>query len=105
MRSGLLIALCLCAAPIAVAQDFVLPPSDGVQTADSQDISSTGLTIYPDNLGFVRESRTIDMPAGVVDLRFFGVSDMIIPQSAVLESFEGLRLEGNFDSDLSLIHI
>ena len=56
--------------------------------------------IYPDNLGLVRETRKIDVPAGVVDIRFFGVSDMIIPQSAVLEEFEGLRLESNFDSDL-----
>ena len=100
MRAGLLIGFYLCAVPIAAAQDFILPPSDGVQTADSKDIAATGLTIYPDNLGFVRETRTIDVPAGIVDLRFFGVSDMIIPQSAVLESFEGLRLEGNFDSDL-----
>ena len=100
MRAGLLIGLFLCAVPIAAAQDFILPPSDGVQTADSKDIAATGLTIYPDNLGFVRETRTIDVPEGIVDLRFFGVSDMIIPQSAVLESFEGLRLEGNFDSDL-----
>ena len=100
MRAAFLTALCLCFAPLAVAQDFEMPSSDDVQSVDSKDISSTGLTIYPENLGFVRETRTIDLPAGVVDLRFFGVSDMIIPQSAVLESFEGLRLEGNFDSDL-----
>ena len=100
MRAGLLIGFYLCAVPIAAAQDFILPPSGDVQTADSKDIAATGLTIYPDNLGFVRETRTIDVPEGIVDLRFFGVSDMIIPQSAVLESFEGLRLEGNFDSDL-----
>ena len=100
MRAILLTGLWLCAVPIAAAQEFVMPSSGDVQSVDSKDISATGLTIYPDDLGFVRETRTIDLPAGVVDLRFFGVSDMIIPQSAVLESFEGLRLEGNFDSDL-----
>ena len=100
MRAAFLTALCLCIAPLAVAQDFNPAAFEDVQSIDSKDILSTGLTIYPDNLGFVRETRTIDVPAGVVDLRFFGVSDMIIPQSAVLESFEGLRLEGNFDSDL-----
>ena len=48
----------------------------------------------------MRETRTVDLPAGVVDIQFFGVTDMILPQSAVLEEFEGLRLEGNFDSDV-----
>ena len=100
MRAAFLTALCLLAASAVSAQDINPAGFEGVQSVDSKDISSTGLTIYPDNLGFVRETRTIDVPAGVVDLRFFGVSDMIIPQSAVLESFEGLRLEGNFDSDL-----
>ena len=100
MRVAFLTALCLLVAYAASAQDIDPAGFGDVQSVDSKDISSTGLTIYPDNLGFVRETRTIDVPAGVVDLRFFGVSDMIIPQSAVLESFEGLRLEGNFDSDL-----
>ena len=100
MRAAFLTALCLLAASAVSAQDINPAGFEGVQSVDSKDISSTGLTIYPDNLGFVRETRTIDVPAGVVDLRFFDVSDMIIPQSAVLESFEGLRLEGNFDSDL-----
>ena len=100
MRVAFLTALCLLVAYAASAQDIDPEGFGDVQSVDSKDISSTGLTIYPDNLGFVRETRTIDVPAGVVDLRFFGVSDMIIPQSAVLESFEGLRLEGNFDSDL-----
>ena len=100
MRVAFLTALCLLVAYAASAQDIDPAGFGDVQSVDSKDISSTGLTIYPDNLGFVRETRTIDVPAGVVDLRFFDVSDMIIPQSAVLESFEGLRLEGNFDSDL-----
>ncbi len=73
---------------------------DDVQMIDSQEVQSTALTIYPDNLALVRETRMVDVPAGVVDIRFFGVTDMIIPQSAVLEEFEGLRLEGNFDADL-----
>ena len=100
MRLLILIWVYLCVVPIAAAQ-LVTPISyEGVQRVDSKDITSTTLTIYPDNLGLVRETRTIDVPAGVVDIRFFGVSDMIIPQSAVLEEFEGLRLERNFDSDL-----
>lgn len=80
-----------------------LPDRDGpeeVQTIRSTQVKSTALTIYPDNLTLVRETRVIDLPVGIVDIQFFGVTDMIIPQSAVLEQFEGLRIEGNFDSDL-----
>ena len=100
MRLLILIWVYLCVVPIAAAQLMTPISYEGVQRVDSKDITSTTLTIYPDNLGLVRETRTIDVPAGVVDIRFFGVSDMIIPQSAVLEEFEGLRLERNFDSDL-----
>ena len=91
MRLLILIWVYLCVVPIAAAQLMTPISYEGVQRVDSKDITSTTLTIYPDNLGLVRETRTIDVPAGVVDIRFFGVSDMIIPQSAVLEEFEGLR--------------
>jgi len=74
--------------------------TEDVRTIDSRDVQSTALTIYPDNLALVRETRRLIVPAGVVDIQFFGVTDMIIPQSAVLEAFEGVRLEGNFDSDV-----
>ena len=100
MRVFILFWIYLLAIPIAIAQPFAPTTFDAAQSVDSKDVASTSLTIYPDNLGLVRETRTVDIPAGVVDIRFFGVSDMIIPQSAVLEEFEGLRLEGNFDSDL-----
>ena len=99
MRRFLLIWLYLLTVPIASAQ-IIAPSSDGVQSVDSKDITSTALTVYPDNLGMVSETRTVNVPAGVTDIRFFGVSDMIVPQSAILDEFEGLRLEGNFDSDL-----
>ena len=99
MRRFVLIWLYLLTVPIASAQS-IAPSSDGVQSVDSKDITSTALTVYPDNLGMVSETRTVNVPAGVTDIRFFGVSDMIVPQSAILDEFEGLRLEGNFDSDL-----
>ena len=87
---------------IAEAQTQMSSPvgAEDARTIDSRNVQSIALTIYPDNLALVRETRRIDVPAGVVDIQFFGVTDMIIPQSAVLEAFEGLRLEGNFDSDV-----
>ena len=105
MRTLLLLALSLCVASGAMAQDIESTGPHNIVIGDvkiieSHDITSTGLTIYPDDLGFIRETRTVDLPEGLVDIKFFGVSDQIIPETALLESFEGIRLEGNFDSDL-----
>lgn len=67
---------------------------------DSPEADRTALTIYPDNLAMVTEVRKINIPAGVSTIRFLGVSDEIIAQTAVLQSFSGFNLESNFDSDV-----
>ena len=67
---------------------------------ESYEASQLAVTVYPDNLAMVTEVRTIDVPAGVSEIQFHGVSDMIVPETTVLQAFEGLRLEGNFNSDL-----
>ena len=100
MRIFSVICLFLLGSEFAHAQTFGPGSSDNIPTIISNTVKSTALTIYPDDLTLVKETRRIDLPIGVVDIQFFGVTDMIIPQSAVLEQFEGLRLEGNFDSDL-----
>ena len=73
----------------ALAQEVVSERVDGVQ-----------LTIYPDDLALVTETRTVDLPRGRSTVRFSGVSDRIVPQSLVLRAFEGVSLERNFDYDL-----
>ncbi len=71
------------------------------QTAvDSPRADQTYLTIYPDNLAMITEVRRVTLPKGRVTLRLLGVSDEIIAQTAVLQSFDGLSLERNFSSDL-----
>ena len=67
---------------------------------DSPEAAQTSLTIYPDNLAMVTEVRRVTLPKGPATIRFLGVSDQIIPQSAVLQEFEGLNLERNFDADI-----
>jgi len=69
-------------------------------TVTSEAADKTWLTIYPDNLAMIVERRVIDVPAGQSTIRFMGVSDQIVPQTSVLQSFEGLTLESNFDGDL-----
>ena len=75
-------------------------PAAAQTVVDSRETSALGLTIYPNNLAMVTEIRTVVVPKGISEIRFHGVTDMIVPETAVLQSFEGLRLEGNFNSDL-----
>ena len=90
MRAFLLSLILSIAAPMAAAQTVV----------DSPEAAQTSLTIYPDNLAMVTEVRRVSLPKGPATIRFLGVSDQIIPQSAVLQEFEGLNLERNFDTDV-----
>ena len=88
---ALLISLLLWAAALSAAAQTVVDSPEAVQTS---------LTIYPDNLAMVTEVRRVTLPKGPAIIRFLGVSDQIIPQSAVLQEFEGLNLERNFDTDV-----
>ena len=88
---ALLISLLLWAAALSAAAQTVV---------DSPEAAQTSLTIYPDNLAMVTEVRRVTLPKGPATIRFLGVSDQIIPQSAVLQEFEGLNLERNFDTDV-----
>lgn len=67
---------------------------------ESLSADQTALTIYPDNLAMITETRTVTLPQGRSTVRFLGVSDQIIPQTAVLQNFEGFTLESNFDGEL-----
>ncbi len=69
--------------------DLVSPAPDDV-----------ALTIYRDNLAFITETREINLPTGRSNLVFKGVSDLMIPQTAVLREFTGVTLERNFDFNL-----
>ena len=75
-------------------------PAPGRAQVISDTVSATALTVYPDDLAMVTETRVVDLPAGRSTVRFDGVSDLIIPPSLVLQSFEGVSLERNFDYNL-----
>ena len=46
-------------------------------------------------LALIVETRTIDVPAGDVVLKFRGVADGIVPQSAILDGLPGQTVERN----------
>lgn len=94
MRVALVTILSLTTSQLGFAQSYEK------EVIDSYNISSLGLTVYPQDLAMVTETRSIDVTAGISEIRFHGVTDMILPETAVLQSFEGLRIEGNFSSDV-----
>ena len=79
---------------------LVYASAQAQSVVDSPEADETFLTIYPDNLAMVTEIRRVNVPAGRSTLRFLGVSDQMIARTAVLQSFEGVSLESNFDTDL-----
>jgi hypothetical protein len=50
------------------------------------------ITIYQDDLGFVRERRAADLPGGTLDLALTGLPDRALPESARIEA-AGLALQ------------
>src|SRR6059058_6216800 len=94
----LLAALILSAvATVALAQT-------SEQTTTARDRQSVNITVYNSNLGLVRETRRLNLPAGRIALRFADVTAQIRPETVHLTSLlspTALRiLEQNYQYDL-----
>src|SRR5260370_13605476 len=91
------IALCLA----TVARPFA---QTSEQTTTARDRQSVNITVYNSNLGLVRETRRLTLPAGNVALRFADVTAQIRPETVHLASLtapSALRiLEQNYQYDL-----
>src|SRR5437588_8754646 len=74
------------------------------QTTIARDRQSVNITVYNSNLGLVRESRRLALPAGRIALRFADVTAQIRPETVHLASLtapSALRiLEQNYQYDL-----
>ena len=53
-----------------------------------------------DGVALVIETRTVNLPAGASTIRFEGVADTMVPQTAMVEGLPGAMTERNFDYDL-----
>lgn len=51
-------------------------------------------------LAMISETRTVTLPAGRTRIRFEGVADGVLPQSAAIEGLPGAVVERNYDYDL-----
>src|SRR2546421_6716584 len=74
------------------------------QTTTARDRQSINITVYNSNLGLVRETRRLTLPAGRIALRFADVTAQIRPETVHLASLTAplsLRiLEQNYQYDL-----
>jgi hypothetical protein len=73
-------------------------------TTTSRDRQSVNVTVYNSNIGLVRETRSLNLPAGRVALRFSDVAAQIRPETVHLASTTAANslsiLEQNYQYDL-----
>ncbi len=106
MRAPALIAATLLTLANPAAADVVSAKADRVAVTIYRDgdVSTTDLMSQDSDddsgLAMITETRTVDLPAGRVKIRFEGVADGIMPQSAAVEGLPGRLVERNFDYDL-----
>lgn len=104
LGAALTLLLVLLAAP-ALA-DVTSPRADAVAVTIYRDGPASAEDLRnldaddTQGLAMVVEQRTVDVPAGRSRIRFQGVADGIIPESAAVEGLPGAVIERNFDYDL-----
>lgn len=91
------VTLCIVGATNILAQSLE-------RTTTERDRQSVNITVYNSNLGLVRETRRVTLPAGRIALRFADVTAQIKPETVHLASLTApasLRiLEQNYQYDL-----
>jgi len=100
-----LFAVALLSATPALADTIASPGPDKVAVTLYRAGTGPFQTLNPwqrqqamrDGLILVTETRTVVLPAGRHTLRFDGVADALIPQSAALEGLPGAMIERNYD--------
>ena len=103
LRALLLVAATLALGAPAWADDVVSAKPDKVAVTIYRDRPMTVAQLANDDtagLALITETRVVDVPAGRTRIRFEGVADGIIPQSAAIEGLPAGIAERNFDYDL-----
>ena len=96
-RPAVLGTLALLALPILSAE-----PSPVISTA--RDLSDVAITIYNDNLGLVKETRTLTLSGGRNEVRYMDVASQVNPRTVHMVSLSAPAalqvLEQNYEYDL-----
>jgi len=106
-RSGRLLAsaLLLVAAPVSASDPPVVVSAAiddvAVTVYRAPDRASGGIDPdWPEGFAFIAETRTVRLPAGVAALRFEGVAEGLLPETAVVAGLPGGVIEKNRDARL-----
>jgi hypothetical protein len=104
-RISLMTAAIILVANVAVSMGAESKPTQSMASVTTAaDQTGVALTVYNDNLGLVKDRRSLNLPKGVGELRFMDVASQIIPTSVQIVSVTdpaGLRvLEQNYEYDL-----
>ncbi len=102
LRIALICAVLACASPADARDSDAGAPSD-VSVTIYRDPQRNGGNIRLERLGgfaVITETRRVTLPAGRSTLRFVGVVDGIIPESAVISGLPGGVIEKNQDAAL-----
>lgn len=88
-------------APLALAGAFAQAPgfAQDDATVFSASADSVAVTIYPDDLALITETRIVRLPGTAVTLVIQDVADTLLPQSAVVNGLGRPLAESNFDFD------
>ncbi|MBR1648024.1 MAG: DUF4139 domain-containing protein [Alphaproteobacteria bacterium] len=92
MRLFLMITLCLTA---GISSAFA---QENLVSEDKR--TSLDISIYNQNMAFVKDVRSTDLSEGINDIAFEGVASAIKPETAILFADEIKVLEQNYDYDL-----
>lgn len=79
---------------------FGITASAQIATLVSERPEDVAVTIYPQNLAMISETRTVELPAGRSEVSFEGVSDLMMAETALLTGFGAISIERNFDYNL-----
>ena len=90
----------LTALSLLLATTFVSSLSAQEISLTDKNLSSTGITIYNQNLAFVRDGRNVNLPAGVTKVAFEGVAQQMQPATAMIEAPGVNVLETNYEYDV-----
>ncbi|NIM20132.1 MAG: hypothetical protein GTO51_07860 [Candidatus Latescibacteria bacterium] len=104
-KEGLMLVILFMALMSAYPSRCALAESkQGKLKSTPEDRTSVSVTVYNNNLGLIREIRSLDLPLGNFELMFEGVASKIDPTSVHIRSLnhpEGLTvLEQNFEYDI-----
>ncbi len=72
------------------------------ETRNTVDIANPSDAAYHrrEGIAFITESRSVDLPAGPIEIEFRGVMSTIVPQTVEIDGLPAGVLERNFDYDL-----